>query len=501
MKRYDHIVVGGGISGLTLTLLLSMNGKKVLLLEKGPHIGGSLARFYKKNIPFDTGFHFTAGFSKGGVLTDMLAVLGISEQIKPIFLSGPGSGLFVFEKDNLIYDVSSGTDNFRLSLHKYFPKETTAIDAYILKVKKVFASTLSLDLRKIGLSSETVQEDYLSLQEVLDSLTTNSHLKALLSAFCVCYGAAPKETSFANHARVAGGLYESVARIENGGEAFIRAFKACFNRLKTIDILCNTTISECAKIKDDIVGEFILSNGDIVKSDNCTFTIHPHEILKILPRQHFRKAFLERVAAFETSYGFFCVSGVVENVDPLNFGPSIASLLPSTDLNNLLDPAQKKETALAIVRCVETGKDGKKYCVVSAFGPEFYINLKQWANSSIGKRPADYYEYKAQRTKRVIQRFYALYPQYRDNFKVLDSASVLTFRDYLFSPEGNAYGIKQKMGQFNLFGKLPLLNIYVAGQSAVLPGIVGAMVSSFIVARNLIGKEKFNHFIEGALSN
>ena len=36
MKRYDHIVVGGGISGLTLTLLLAINGKKVLLLEKGP---------------------------------------------------------------------------------------------------------------------------------------------------------------------------------------------------------------------------------------------------------------------------------------------------------------------------------------------------------------------------------------------------------------------------------------------------------------------------------
>jgi all-trans-retinol 13,14-reductase len=500
MKKYDHIVVGGGISGLTLTLLLALNNKKVLLLEKGPQIGGSLTRFYKKNIPFDTGFHFTAGFSKGGVLSDMLAVLGIGEQIKPIFLSGPGSGVFVFEKDNLIYDVAAGTDNFRLNLHNYFPQETAAIDAYIVKVKKVWQSTPSLDLRKVGLSTEALDEDYQSLQQVLDSLTTNNHLKGLLSAFCVCYGAAPKETSFANHARIAGGLYESVARIENGGEAFIRAFKHRFSQ-STIEVRCNTTINECADIKNDAVGKFILTNGETVTASDCTFTIHPQEILKILPRQYFRKAFLDRVAAFETSYGFFCVSGVVENTDPLTFGPSIASLLPSTDLNDLLSPAQKQETALAIIRCVETGKDGKKYCTVSAFGPEFYAHLKQWSDSSVGKRPADYYAYKAHRVKRVTERFYALYPQYRDNFKVLDAASVLTFRDYLFSPEGNAYGIKQKMGQFNLFGKLPLLNIYVAGQSAVLPGIVGAMVSSFIVARNIIGKEKFNQFIEGALCN
>lgn len=500
MKSYDHIIVGGGISGLTLALLLASNNKKILLLEKGPQIGGSLRRFYKKNIPFDTGFHFTAGFSKGGILTDMLQVLGISEQIKPIFLSGPGSGVFVFEKDNLIYDVSSGTENFRLSLHKYFPQETLAIDTYIAKVKKVWQFTPSLDLRKIGVSGQAIDEDYLSLQQVLDSLTTNNHLKGLLSAFCVCYGVSPKETSFANHARIAGGLYESVARLQNGGEAFIQAFKNRFSQFN-VEICCNTTISDCTEIENDCVGKFVLTNGETITSGDCTFTIHPQEILKVLPRQYFKKAFLERVAAFETSYGFFCVSGIVENVDPSNFGPSIASLLPSTDLNDLLSPKLKQETALAIIRCVETGKDGKKYCTVNAFGPEFYPHLKQWADSTVGKRPADYYEYKAQRVQRVKERFYTLYPQYQDNFKVLDAASVLTFRDYLFSPEGNAYGIKQKMGQFNLFGKLPLMNIYVAGQSAVLPGIVGAMVSSFIVGRNLIGKDTFSNFIEGALSN
>jgi all-trans-retinol 13,14-reductase len=500
MEKYEHIVVGGGISGLTLTLLLAMNGKKVLLLEKGPRIGGSLTRFYKKDVPFDTGFHFTGGFSSGGILSDMLRVLGIADQIKPIFLRAPGSGLFVFEKDNLIYDMPSGADNFQLKLHKYFPQETLAIDTYFSKVKKVFAATVSLDLRKIGLSADTLDEDYQSLQSVLDSLTANAHLKALLSAFCVCYGVKPTETSFANHARVAGGLYESVARIENGGEAFIRAFNGCFKQAN-IDILCNASISACADIKNDTVGEFVLNNGQILKADNCTFTIHPQEIIKVLPREHLRKAFLERVAAFETSHGFFAVSGIVENTDPQEFGPSITSLLPGTDLNALLDPGQKGDEALAVIRSVETGRDGKKYCVVNAFEPEFYANLKQWSDSYVGKRPRDYYEYKAQKVNRITERFFAFYPQYRNDFKVLDSASVLTFRDYLFSPEGNAYGIKQKMGQFNLFGKLPLVNIYVAGQSAVLPGIVGAMLSSFIVARNLIGKDKFNHFIEGELAN
>lgn len=500
MKKYDHIVVGSGISGLTLSLLLAACGKSVLLLEKGPRIGGSLNRFYRQNIPFDTGFHFTGGFARGGILSDMLAVLGISDQIHPIFLNQPGSALFVFEHDHLIYDMPSGTDNFRRKLQEYFPDEKSSIEAYFAKVKKVTESTVSLDLRKISLSAESIDEDFISLQQVLDSLTQNQHLKGLLSAFCVCYGVKPKEVSFANHARVCAGLYESVARIKNGGEAFIRAFKDHFAGLP-VEILCNTTIQECAKINNDSVGEFVLTDGQVISADYCTFTIHPQEILKILPREHFRKAFLERINGFETSHGFFSVAGIVEHAQPNDFGPSIASLLPCTDLNILLDAQHRDDPALAVIRSSETGKDGQTHCVVNAFEPEFFINLKQWADSKVGKRTAAYADYKARKTKRISERFAALYPQYQNDFKVLDASTVLTYRDYLFSPEGNAYGIKQKMGQFNLFGKLPLVNIYVAGQSAVLPGIVGAMLSSFIIARNLIGKDNFNQFIERKLAN
>ena len=77
MKRYDDIVVGSGISGMTLALLLGLNGHSVLLVEKNRRIGGSMARFYRNGIPFDTGFHFTGGFYRNGILHDMLRVLGI----------------------------------------------------------------------------------------------------------------------------------------------------------------------------------------------------------------------------------------------------------------------------------------------------------------------------------------------------------------------------------------------------------------------------------------
>ena len=89
MKRYDDIVVGSGISGMTLALLLGLNGHSVLLLEKSPRIGGSMARFYRRQIPFDTGFHFTGGFHANGILEEMLAVLGfLSRKSVPSGVAG-----------------------------------------------------------------------------------------------------------------------------------------------------------------------------------------------------------------------------------------------------------------------------------------------------------------------------------------------------------------------------------------------------------------------------
>jgi all-trans-retinol 13,14-reductase len=105
MKRYDELVVGSGISGMTLALLLGLNGRSVLLLEKSHRIGGSMVRFYRNGVPFDTGFHFTGGFHENGMLHDMLKVLRIQDLIRPVYLTGEGDNRFVMESEEAVYDL------------------------------------------------------------------------------------------------------------------------------------------------------------------------------------------------------------------------------------------------------------------------------------------------------------------------------------------------------------------------------------------------------------
>lgn len=496
MHTYDDIVVGSGISGMTLALLLAMNGRSVLMLEKAPIVGGSMARFYKKGVPFDTGFHFTGGFAKDGLLTDMLKVLGLDDKIHPLFVDKPENNRFVFEDNGKSYEFPLGFDAMQAKLVAYFPAEEAAINKYFNLVKKVCAGTVSMDLRTITENASPVDEDFISLKDKLDELTDNGTLKALMASYAMCHGAAPSEVSFAAHSRVCYGLYEAVARVKDGGDAFVHNFKKALESFG-VKIMTNTYIESCEDISKRTVGRFVLNNGESVKAQQCTFTIHPLEILKTLSEEKVSKAFADRVKAFEPSVGFFSLFAIVEEQNN-DFDPAIISLFPNTDVEAMFKNANNPDAPLVLMKCSEE-VSGKKYNVINAFELSLVDDVEAWADSELFKRPKAYYEYKEKHEKRIVERILAEFPQYEGKLKVLDAASMLTFRDYLNSPYGCAYGIKQKIGQFNLFGRLALRNIYAAGQSAVLPGVVGSMMSSFIVCRTLVGKEKYNEFIEKQL--
>lgn len=497
MKRYDHIVVGSGISGLTMTLLLAMSGQKVLLLEKGMHIGGSLSRFVKRGIPFDTGFHFTGGLQEGGILSDILTFLGIRGSIEPIFLSEACRNHFIFESEDKGFELPSGVENIKEQLKGYFPAETVAVDRYFEMVLSVCSRTPSLNIHENEIALANLDEDFVSLDAVLKDLTGNALLRGLLSGYAMCYGVRPSEISFANHSRMVLNFYESIACVKNGGDAFVDAFREKLRKYD-VDIRCGTFITELADIRNNKVGRFVLNTGEEVTADSCVFTIHPKDILKLLPEKHFSKAFASRVSSFEPSAGFFSVFAMHKpgSRDP-NPEASIVSLFPDPDVNNLLDPAYEGMPALVIIKSPDLaeGSSGKGICILE---PSFVEQVAGWSGSRRGSRPRAYMDYKKKRVEAIQEHIFSVFPAYRESLQIVDAGSMLTFKDYLNSPDGSAYGVKQKMGQFNLIGKLPLHNLYAAGQSALLPGIIGGMMSSLIVGRALVGKERYGKLLSKA---
>jgi all-trans-retinol 13,14-reductase len=498
MKKYDDIVVGSGISGMTMALLLAMSGHRVLLLEKGPHIGGSLARFSKRGIPFDTGFHFTGGLHEGGILSSILSFLDIQKFIEPVFLSEVFRNQFFFESEGKRFELPSGIESCKKQLTGYFPGEAAAIGRYFEKVLSVCSRTPSLNIYENEIAHLNLDEDFISLDAVLKDLTANAVLRGLLSGYAMCYGVKPSEISFANHSRMVLNFHESISRVKDGGDAFIRAFQEKFKQYD-VDIRCGAMIAELADIQGSKVGRVVLNTGEALSADAIVFTIHPKEILNLLPQKHYSKAFADRITSFESSAGFFSVFAAIKpgSTDP-NPETSILSLFPDADVNNLLDPAYKGMPALVIMKSPAStpGSDEQGICILE---PSFYEQVSDWSDSRRGKRPQAYLDYKKARVETIKEHIFRVIPGYRESLDIIDAGSMLTYKEYLNSPDGSAYGVKQKIGQFNLIGRLPLHNLYAAGQSSLLPGIIGAMMSSLIVGRAILGKERYGRLLNRAL--
>lgn len=67
LKKYDAIVIGSGMGGLTTAALLAKRGLKILLLEKEKQVGGYVVSFKRSGFTFDATGSFVGGCHEGRV--------------------------------------------------------------------------------------------------------------------------------------------------------------------------------------------------------------------------------------------------------------------------------------------------------------------------------------------------------------------------------------------------------------------------------------------------
>lgn len=127
--KYDAIIIGGGLSGLTAGAFLSRKGKKVLVLEKHTTVGGHAAGFWKKGYFFDSGVINMLDSYIEGILEELgiMEDLDIREAKMTMRLIGqyscPLNGedffqqiseLFIEDKENILALYESIKDGFEL---------------------------------------------------------------------------------------------------------------------------------------------------------------------------------------------------------------------------------------------------------------------------------------------------------------------------------------------------------------------------------------------------
>jgi phytoene dehydrogenase-like protein len=126
--KYDAIVVGGGVAGLTAAAYLSKAGYSTLVCEKQDHFGGLVNTFERDGFYFDGGIRAT---EDSGILLPMLKQLGIELEFVP-------NKITLGIEDRIIRIQSEADVNtYQDMLNAFYPENVADIDAIMAQVRRV----------------------------------------------------------------------------------------------------------------------------------------------------------------------------------------------------------------------------------------------------------------------------------------------------------------------------------------------------------------------------
>ena len=125
--KYDTIVVGGGIAGLTAAAFVAKAGLSIALFEKQNKVGGLIQTFERNNVYFDGGLR---SMENSGTLFPMLRQLGIEiDFVKSKTSIGVADSVMVLENHESIKEYEE-------FLIRQFPENADDIRDIVKEVRK-----------------------------------------------------------------------------------------------------------------------------------------------------------------------------------------------------------------------------------------------------------------------------------------------------------------------------------------------------------------------------
>jgi phytoene dehydrogenase-like protein len=253
--RYDVIVVGGGLAGLTAAILAAQGHARVVVVERSSRLGGRARTSNRNGYQFNLGAH---ALYRGGVAATTLAALGVAFDGAPPSLSG----LLAYRHDQLHTFPSGGlsllvSGLFALdSKHEYgkFFAELETIDADAFD---------SLTIAQ-WLSSTIVNADVRDTIRALIRLTTFVDASAPFSA-----GAAIRQLQLAR----AGALY-----LHGGWQTMVDGLTACAES-KGVDIRRACAVRDVVSTDAGVVA--VLDGAECIEAVAAILAVPPAAALNL----------------------------------------------------------------------------------------------------------------------------------------------------------------------------------------------------------------------------
>jgi len=485
VKKFDVIIIGSGISGLTSAILLAKKNFKVAVVEKHSKAGGYMHAFSRFGAAFDTGGHYVGAMSPGKPFWALLNHLGVFHDDLFVPLAADGYDHFHFPGG--IFKFQKGYAATVAGLCEGFPQEKDAIVKYFELVQSV-SQEFPTTYYDTTFNAESVARWLsVSLDQVLADITSNELLRSVLSAYCCLHGVKPKDIAFGPHAIITDTLISGAYTFRKNGDELVKSFLQRCNDLG-VEIFLNEEVVRL-ETKDQSVQEVVTSKQRLT-SQWVISSQHPKQTFALLSEDNSTLAYKTRLNSLPESDGIFAVYAALK--EKSNFKPYANYYYFGSDVMSEIQDTRPLDVKIAYL--CRPGKSLEREQTepphLSVHFPCLYKEFSEWKETSFGKRPP---EYKAYKEKYVDSAFSFLKNQgldLRPAIKNYVTSSPLSNLHFNGSFEGTSYGIYHGIKSTGIYGLQPrtkIKNLLLTGQNISFPGLQSSASAAVRTCGSIVG--------------
>jgi len=510
-EKYDCIVIGSGIGGLTVAALLSRHGnKKVLVLEKHSVAGGCTHVFHRTDYEWDVGVHYIG--RTGDPTMEVRAAFDYLTHGELQWSKMPDIYDRVFIGSQA-FDFPAGTERFRQQMRAYFPSETRAIDKYIravntaAKLSNLYFAEKAIPSPIASCIGGLLRYGFLryakkTTAQTITEFTSNPELAAVLTGQWGDYGLPPGRSSFGMHSMVAHHYFEGAgypvggaSKIAESIAATIEKSGGCIVRSAHVEEILVDQNKKAFGVKmkggQEIRAENVISDTGAVNTYN---NLLPSEVTHSLPEKNL-------LSSIPPSFCHISLYvGLKNTPETAKYGDSNLWIYPdhNHDLNferfcenieapfpflYISFPSSKDPTFLSRY----PGRSTIEVLTLTSLEQK-----KKWKDSRWQHRGEEYEAFKNRLSTRLLEALERYVPAVKGNIDYWELSTPLSTKHFANYSSGEIYGLAHTPERFNarwLGARTPVKNLLLTGQDVAGCGIAGALFGGVIAASNILQKD------------
>jgi len=481
--KYDVIVIGAGLGGLTAGAKLAREGRKVLVIEQHSQPGGCATTFRRGDFTLEVGLHEMDGPSPHDMKTRIFSELEVTGNIE--FIKAPE--FYHFVSNHLEITIPHDPEESKIILKEKFPAETTGIDAFYTRI---------LNPKRKPAENEVIMD--ISLGEFLDSIIKNDDLKLVLLGNLGYFHDDPYSISLTYYSVAQGSYF-------NGGASFIKG-----GSQKLSDHLAGYINNHGGEVLlNHLATGFIVENDKLKGVEYKTKNVPASGLLRAYADEIISNAAIPNIVKLlPVEYGEILEKGIQD----LKIGASLLTVYLGFK-NNLKEIGHDHYSTFVFDSTIRTQADilsnnrgdftSRSYTFIDYGQIESALAIK---GKSVGAvccidylkdwEHLDEKQYKNKKeevAKIFITRLEKLIPGITEKIEYYEVGTPRTIKRYTLNPGGAVYGFAQTPGKQAIETSGIFENLHFASAwGKTGGGFSGAIYSGYLCAYNILRKKQDN---------